>query len=167
LLKGELEKGANVPRATFYLAQCYRDLGNLPMAVEWYEKRTTMGGWAEEVWYSHYQIARLQQRLGISWMLVLSQYLRAYEFRPARIEPLYHVAKFYRENQQYCLGHLFSQAGLSAVYPDDLLFIERNVYDGDLAREHALCCEELGIQSEPVCVKRGTLPIANTVMTAG
>src|ERR1041384_2589136 len=98
LLKEAVERGANVARATFHLAQCYRDLGNLPMAMEYYEKRATMGGWAEEVWYSLYQVARLQQRLGISWVLVLNQYLRAYEFRPSRVEPLFQVARFYQEN---------------------------------------------------------------------
>jgi len=144
LLKQSLERGSNVPRTTFHLAQCYRDLGNLPLAIEYYEKRATMGGWAEEVWYSMYQVARLQQRLGIAWMLVLDQYLRAYEFRPSRIEPLYHVARYYREKGQLDLGRLFAQAGLGSEYPDDLLFIERGVYEGGLREEHEMCCARTG-----------------------
>ena len=139
LLTQSLERGANVPRATFHLAQCYRDLGNLPLAIEYYEKRATLGGWAEEVWYSLYQVARLQQRLGIAWMLVLDQYLRAYEFRPSRIEPLYHIARFYRENGQPSLARLFAGPGLGAPYPDDLLFIERQVYEGGM---EPLSCTE-------------------------
>ncbi len=50
LLKESLERGASVPRATFYLARAYQNLGNLPRAVEYYEARLTMGGWDEELW---------------------------------------------------------------------------------------------------------------------
>jgi len=127
LLKESLERGSNVPRATFYLAQAYRDLGNLTRAVEHYEERLKMGGWEEEVWYSAYQVACLQQQLGFSWMLVLPRYLEAYQLRPTRAEPLFRVAKYYRETQQYCLGRLFAKAAMDIASPDDLLFIESPV----------------------------------------
>jgi hypothetical protein len=107
-----------------------------------------MGGWDEEVWYSLYQVARLQHRLGYAWPLVLAAYLRAYGFRPTRLEPIFHVAKFYRENGQYHIGHLFSRVVNEAPYPDDLLFIEKNIYDHELWLEYALCCERLGKQEE-------------------
>jgi hypothetical protein len=135
LLNTSIERGVNVPRSTFYLAQSYRDIGNLAQAVELYEKRTTMGGWEEEVWYSHYQVARLQQRMGVSWLLVLHKYLEAYQFRPSRIEPLHQIAKYYREAGQDRLAGLFAQAGAGAPYPDDLLYIERALYEG-AARNH-------------------------------
>jgi tetratricopeptide (TPR) repeat protein len=150
LLKKDVERGINVARCAFYVAQCYREIGNIQQAIEWYERRSTMGGWAEEAWYSLYQVARLQQRMGISWMLVLNQYLRAYEFRPTRAEPLYHIARFYRESRQWHLGYLFSSAGYRIPYPDDLLFIDRAVYEYGLALEHALCCRELGRHDEAV-----------------
>jgi tetratricopeptide (TPR) repeat protein len=150
LLKEDLERGINVARCTFHLGGCYRDLGNLAQAIEWYEKRSTMGGWEEETWYSLYQVARLQQRMGISWILVLNQHLRAYEFRPMRAEPLYHIARFYRESRQWNLAYLFSSAGWELPYPDDLLFIDRAVYEYGLPLEHALCCRELGKHDEAV-----------------
>jgi glycosyltransferase involved in cell wall biosynthesis len=156
-LKEALERGANVPRCAFYLAQSYRDLGNLPLAVEYYEQRATMGGWAEEVWYSVYQIARLQQRLGIAWMIVLSRYLEAYQLRPSRIEALYHVARFCRERQQYQLGYLFAHPAIGVPYPEDLLFVERSIYEHELPLEYALCCHHLGMKAEAVRVAQSLL----------
>src|SRR3989442_322044 len=78
LLKQGLEAEPNNSRYAFYVAESYRDLGNFPQAIDWYEKRASMGGWDEEVWYSVYQIARLQHRLGVAWPLVLDAYLRAF-----------------------------------------------------------------------------------------
>jgi len=76
LLRRGLDQEPDNARYVFYLAQSYRDIGNLPQAIEWYEKRGSMGGWDEEVWYSLYQVARLQHRLGYAWLLVLAAYLR-------------------------------------------------------------------------------------------
>ena len=103
-----------------------------------------MGGWDEEVWYSLYQVARLHQRLGFAWALVLDAYLRAYEFRPTRVEPIYQIARCYREHGQYHLGYLFSRAVFDTPYPEDLLFIEKGIYQHELALEYALCREQLG-----------------------
>jgi len=155
LLKRGLEKDPDNARYVFYLAQSYRDIGNLPQAIEWYEKRAPMGGWDEEVWYSLYQVARLQHRLGLAWALVLDAYLRAYSFRPTRLEPLYHVARFYRENEQFHLGHLFSRAVIDTPYPEDLLFIEKSIYLHDLPQEYALCCQQLGKRIEAVQARVG------------
>ena len=122
-----------------------------------------MGGWDEEVWYSLYQVARLQHRLGVAWPLVLDAYLRAFEFRPMRIEPVFHVAKFYRENQRYHLGYLFSRVVVDTPYPDDILFIARSIYEYELPMEYAICCYWLGKYKEAIRVSdailaRGEIP---------
>src|SRR6266511_4634173 len=136
LLKRALEQDPANARYVFYLAQSYRDIGNLPQAIEWYEKRATVGGWPEEVWYSLYQVARLQHRLGYAWPLVLQAYLAAFQVRPCRLEPLFHVARFYRENGPYHLGYLFARAVTETPYPDDLLFIEKSLYEHELWLEY-------------------------------
>ena len=156
-LKEALEKDPDNARHLFYIAESYRDLGNVPQAIEWYEKRAAMGGWDEEQWYSLYQIAQLQQWMGIAWPLVLEAYLRAYAFRPTRLEPLCHIARFYRENQQYQLGYLFSRVVTETPYPDDILFVERSVYEYALPMEYAICCDQLGKHQEAVAVFRAVL----------
>ncbi|MGH7866768.1 MAG: hypothetical protein ACREP9_03810, partial [Candidatus Dormibacteraceae bacterium] len=67
-------------------------------------------------------------------------YLRAYESRPSRIEPLLQIAKYYRESGQDHLGRLFARSGMGVEYPnEDLLFIERGIYEGGMEREYELC----------------------------
>ena len=80
--------------------------------------------------------------------MVLNGYLAAYQFRPTRLEPLLPIVRFYRENGQAHLGHLFACPVVTAVYPDDILFIERRVYEYELPLEYARCCSTLGLASE-------------------
>jgi glycosyltransferase involved in cell wall biosynthesis len=161
LLKRALEEDPVNTRYVFYLAQSYRDIGNLPQAMEWYEKRVSMGGWDEEVWYSLYQIARLQHQLGFAWPLVLGAYLRAYEFRPTRLEPVFQIARFYRENGQHHIGHLFARAVTETSYPDDLLFIESSIYDYELRMEYALCCCQIGKRDEALRITEAIIADQN------
>ena len=48
------------------------------------DRRATMGGWEEEVWYAKFRVARISERLGHDFDLVQRRYLEAYEFRPSR-----------------------------------------------------------------------------------
>ena len=50
-------------RYRFYLAQSLRDAGNLEVALEHYRRRARQGGWAEEVYVSLLQAARLNPAL--------------------------------------------------------------------------------------------------------
>src|SRR6185369_1700470 len=64
-------------------------------------------GRSEARGFSHrlYQVAHLQHRLGVAWPLVLDACLKAYTLRPSRIEPLFHVAGCYRQNEQFDPAH--------------------------------------------------------------
>ena len=60
-----------------------------------YKKRISMGGWIEEVWYSHYMIGKLWLKLNNPekfeyWMN------RAYKCRKERAEPIYELTKYFR-----------------------------------------------------------------------
>lgn len=43
-------------RYKFYLGQTLKDMGKFEDSIEWYTKRVADGGWAEEVYYSKFQI---------------------------------------------------------------------------------------------------------------
>jgi glycosyltransferase involved in cell wall biosynthesis len=146
LLEKEVAAKPENARAVFYLAQSYRDIGSYARAMELYERRATMGGWDEEVWYAAYQVGRMRHLLGMAWPLVLDAYLAAYAYRPARLEPLYYIAKHHRENGEPGLAYLYARMITETAYPDDLLFIERNVYEKLLPGEYRQCCEALGKQ---------------------
>ena len=138
----------NLPRTMFYLAQSYRDSKQLETALDWYEKRVLMGGWEEETWCALYQLARIQQTLGSDWRVVLNSFLQAYNFRPRRLEAIYPIARFYREHQQWSLGYLFARLITEVEYPDDILFVERAVYEHLLAEEYLICCRMTGREEE-------------------
>ena len=58
-------------------------------------RRAEMGGWEEEVYYSMYRCG-VQAKLGEPWSDIQDAYLRAWEVRPVRAEPLHAIANRYR-----------------------------------------------------------------------
>ena len=68
LLRGGLADkttpGHLLTRYKFYLAQTLKDMGRYAESIEWYNKRTQDRGWAEEVYYSKYQIGYNLEQLG-------------------------------------------------------------------------------------------------------
>ncbi|QCS48340.1 glycosyltransferase [Picosynechococcus sp. PCC 11901] len=128
LLLEDLKQNPNNSRSLFYLAQSYRDNNNLLKSRETYRKRIEIGGWNEEIWYSLYQIAKLNERLDEPEEKICNAYLAAYQFRPSRAEPLVELARFYREKQKYHLANIFAQQALKIKKPNDTLFLENSVY---------------------------------------
>lgn len=135
-------------RYVFYLAQSYRDAGNAAKAIEHYERRATMGGWDEEVFYSLYQVAAIGDRLGVERPLVIYAYLRAYESRPSRAEPLRALAAYFRAASEWSQAELFARAAVAIARPNDLLFVEDSVYAWHAADELAIACYWLGKRDE-------------------
>lgn len=121
-------------RSLFYLAQTLREAGRYYEAISAYERRVSLGGWPEEVWYSRFMIAYCQKGSG-DIASFISSCLEAYQLRPTRAEPLYALAKHYREAGLNELCCLFSESGLAIPLPDDALFIEDEVYRTGLRYE--------------------------------
>ncbi|HET9652675.1 MAG TPA: glycosyltransferase family 2 protein [Usitatibacter sp.] len=128
ILEAAVARDPQDARNVFYLAQSYRDAGRLEESAATYLRRAGMGGWDEERWFALYQVARITERLRRDPAAIVEAYLTAYECRPSRAEPLYHLARFHRERQQYARALLFAQQGLAIAMPRDMLFVERDVY---------------------------------------
>jgi glycosyltransferase involved in cell wall biosynthesis len=143
LLSAELKRNPSNSRAVFYLAQTHRDLGDLGMAIELYERRAAMGGWDEEVFYSLYQAGVLKAQTG-DWPAALVDLVRAWEYRPSRLEPLYELALKFRERRQYQTSYLFARHGLDLPMPTDALFIHKWVYDWGLLFEYSISAYWVG-----------------------
>jgi glycosyltransferase involved in cell wall biosynthesis len=140
LLQDHEEEPENA-RTVFYIAQTYADLGQFDAAVQWYERRLTMGDWGEEQWFAAYMMTRCKQALGRPWPEVLHSYLECYEMRPWRWEPLQRICEYQREMKHYELNYLLSRPALEGGYPgEDMVFIERAVYQYGLLMERALAC---------------------------
>ena len=126
LEQGLKEEPGNV-RYMFYLAQTYHSLGRWKDAIALYKKRIEGGGWYEEVWYSHYMIGQSYLSLDDpvrfeSWML------RAYAKNPRRAEPLYKLARYFREKGQQIKAHHYATLGKAIPPSTESLFVETDVY---------------------------------------
>jgi glycosyltransferase involved in cell wall biosynthesis len=127
LLEGELAEDEGNTRALFYLAQTHRDLGHVDDAIELYSRRSRMGGWEEEVFYSLYQVGVLKAQAG-DWSAAVPALLDAWNYRPSRVEPLYHLALGYRNRSAHQAAYLFALRGVDRPRPKDVLFVEAWIY---------------------------------------
>ena len=122
----------------FYLAQSYRDAGRTAEAADTYAKRAEMGGWDEEAWYARLQLARCLRSLGDDGGF-LRQALAAFHQRTHRAEPLYDLARYYRERGMHEVSVLFSEPGLALALPEqDVLFLENYIYSVGIREEFAI-----------------------------
>ena len=134
----------NNARYIFYLAQSYRDCGDLELALRYYTQRVRMEGWEEEVWYSLYQIALLKAQQGEDWAAVQMSFLDAYNYRPNRAEPLLMIIEYYRKKGAWPLAYFFANQAIQIPYPSDLLFIKPGAYGPQMWLEYAYSVNGIG-----------------------
>lgn len=145
VLEEALQENPNHTRYTFYLAQSYRDDEQYQKAVEVYKRRVAMGGWDQEIFFSLYQIALLEDGLGVPSEQIINNYYRAFQSCPERGEPLYYLAKYYRLKGNYEAAYSISKLGmLSCPCPVGELFVETWIYDYGLMLENSIAAYWLG-----------------------
>ncbi|WP_322047465.1 glycosyltransferase family 2 protein [Paraburkholderia sp. J67] len=135
-------------RYRFYLAQSYRDAGRIADSIRAYRERHAMDGWDEERWYSLYQIASLIEMNGAPRSEIIDAYLDAFQARPTRAEPLYHLARYHRQRGEYVLAHLFASRGVALPRPADALFVDESVYRWRMLDELAVSAWYAGAVEE-------------------
>lgn len=148
LLEEGLRAEPGNARYVFYLAQSYRDAGQMEKSLEVYRRRVEMGGWVEEVWYALYQIGVLRERLGQVRALVADAYLAAYQHRPARAEPLCQLARYHRERSEYALAYLYAAMAAQIPRPPDILFVDDAAYDWRSLDELSIAAYYVGRHAE-------------------
>jgi len=158
LLLAEVERNPEDTRSVFYLAQSYFDLGDFVNARKWYVRRVEMGGFDEEIYVAMYRIAMSMSKLGAPWPDVQDAYLRAWEFRPTRAEPLYQIAYGNRLDQRYRLGYLFAKRAAEIPFPEqDTFFVCADIYASCAIDEQALCAFWIGKHAEALTLWRRLL----------
>jgi tetratricopeptide (TPR) repeat protein len=158
LLQG-IKDEPNNARYQFYLSNTYRDVGEYQKAIDAFYKRVEMGGWIEEVFYSLYQIGYCYELLGEVTKAKVA-YLRAWEFRPNRAEPLYKLAKLCREYKEYQQSYLFAKKGLEIPLSQDTIFVDSATYNFGLMFEVSIAAYWLGKYEEAIdlCNKLNEVP---------
>lgn len=144
ILEEALKDDPNNTRNIFYLAQSYRDAGDYEPALKNYEKRLSLGGWDQEMFWAMFQKAILQEQLKYPYQEVIEGYYKAFHYRPTRAEPLYRLSAYYRQNHNFPAAYLTSSIGLKVPLPHDILFIENWVYDFGLLFEFSISAFYVG-----------------------
>lgn len=151
VLLAEVQRNPDDSRSTFYLAQSYYDYGDFANARTWYARRSEMIGFDEETYYAMARVGDTMSRLGEPWPDVQDAYLRAWEYRPWRAEPLYAIARCYRLDERYQLGYLFAERAAQIPLPEqDVLFVGDEVYTWRALDEKAVCASWIGKHGEAV-----------------
>jgi glycosyltransferase involved in cell wall biosynthesis len=128
LLEKGLVDSPNNPRYLFYLAQSYKDSKQIDKSIECYKKRIDAGGWVEEVWYSMYIIMKLYAEKNMPAEMEFWG-LKAYEYRKERSENLLFMTRYFRDKRQFWKAWHYYTLGSVIKKPNDLLFIETDVYE--------------------------------------
>jgi glycosyltransferase involved in cell wall biosynthesis len=136
MLSRGLREQPDNKRYHFYMAESYRNTKRYAEACEWYAKRVRMGGWPEEVYYSLYQYAKCKHHMIRSHDAferhIRPLYLKAYHFRPTRLEAVYELASYYSRRKDYVRAYsycmiAYPQFSKTTVH-DDILFVHRPIY---------------------------------------
>ena len=119
----------NNTRYVFYAAQSYFDAQEWEKAIEWYTKRAEMGGWEEEQWFCVFRIGLSKMFMGDNFAEAQDHFMQAYNLRPHRAEPMFHLAKTHRLNGNENLAYLLAKGLVNCNPQADILFIDQTIYD--------------------------------------
>jgi glycosyltransferase involved in cell wall biosynthesis len=137
VLLEEVQKDPENERYVFYLAQSYRDGGNIPEAIKWYKRRVEMGKWQEEQCVSAMNIAQLLKDKEWAW--------KAHFFNPKRSESLVQYAMYCRENRLFTHDLLAMILYATTIpKPSNVLFVDNDIYDWRMWDELCIIAYFLG-----------------------
>jgi glycosyltransferase involved in cell wall biosynthesis len=144
ILEEALEKEPENTRYMFYLAQSYRDSGQNLKAIQAYERRANAGGWPEEVYYSLYMVGRLKEKLGRDHDEIIAAYSKAWEFRPERLEAVFHLMRKLREKNRWILSFTYGTMAIRNPGTSDILFVEPEIWQWRLLDEYSIAAFHTG-----------------------
>jgi len=159
LLLARVERNPDDARSVYIIAQIYWDTDDFANARKWYTRQVEMGCFPdEEIYIGMWRIAESMTRLNMPWLEVQGAYLRAWEFRPTRAEPLYAIAHRYRIDERYRLGYLFAERAARIPFPEnDMLHPYPDVYAWHATDEQAICASRIGKHAEAFTLCRRLL----------
>ena len=94
---------------------------------------------------SYYRLAQTIEKLSYvnssyTWEEALYYYIKAYENRPCRAEPIVRIALYYIVHNDIDKADFFIKQALSIPYPyNEVLFVEKDIYDFLRLFSHANC----------------------------
>lgn len=139
ILEKALEKEPENDRYVFYLARSYASAKDWKNSLKYYQKRVEMsGGIDQEVFLSLLEIGKMKERLNMDNQEVIKSYADAFRYRPGRLEPIYFLTRKMRQDNQPELAYGILKTAMQMPPTNDLLFIEKWIYDYGLLFEFSL-----------------------------
>lgn len=123
------------PRYAFYCANSWRNCGEDDRALEWYRRRTGLGGWSDERYLAHLEAGLILERGG-DRAGALDHMLAGHDVAPDRAECLYHASRILRHQARFRSALIFAREGIAIPKPvGNRLFVNNAIYDHWLAYE--------------------------------
>lgn len=140
LIHDYIDANGMEPRHVFYLAQSYRDAGEIEKSIAWYQKRVEITtGFFEERYWSQYMIAQLKQMLNNPLYEVVDEFLKCSEYDNMRAEHLYGLIVLYQKNNRHgsagAIFDIYKKFIGKNPYPERVLFIVPQVYEYKTTKE--------------------------------
>ena len=163
-LKKEMEKDPDSQRKQFYLAQSAFDAHRYDIAEQEYQRRVEMGGWEEEVFFSQMRVAIARELQNKPVEQVVDAFMKSWEIRPVRAEPLYHISCVYRKYGRPAPAFMAAMLALSIPKPQsDILFVDNDPYkwgilDEIVSTAHSVGKFHLGLQAADRLLNEQLLP---------
>lgn len=143
ILENALKIDPNNPRYVFFLAQSYSNAKECHLALEAYEKRVTMGGNEDEVFFSLFMIGALQEAIGFDSKIYAESFFRAHRFRPYRHEPLYGIGVHYMKQGRFQDAYFVLNKCIQMTYPEDSIYVQTHIRDHLIPYLFVECCYHL------------------------
>jgi glycosyltransferase involved in cell wall biosynthesis len=161
VLEDALKEDSTNSRYMFYLAQSYRDAKDYETSIKKYEQRIQMGGWDQEVYWSMLQIALMKMWLGKEPKDVIDSFYRAHLYRPSRAEALFYLGAYYRSLNSFYASYSTLLEALKIPLPEDILFVERWVYEYGAPFEASISAYWVGKYAEAKKASERLMKLAN------
>lgn len=149
LLEG-LKEDPNNARYHFYLANTYYDIDKFQDAITHYETRIKLGGWKEEVWFSHYKLGLCYKKLG-RLIEAFHWWMEGFQFYPERLEGVYEMLVHYRTTNKFNLFETFYNSITKILDKNHnrnkYLFLHNDVYSYKIYYEFTIVAFYLGINN--------------------
>jgi len=143
------------PDLTMELAERHAAGGAFSIAERCYRRRAELGGDEAQLWYALYQTARMLDERGFATPLVTEAYLRAYDARPSKAEPLVRIARRCLQDGRYDTAADIAWAAVTTPFEDRAYFFEPTAYHGQREILFLRAALELGRCAEVVeCAER-------------
>ena len=158
LLQPEVTHNPEDVRQVSMLAQVYFQRGDFANARRWFARMIEIADSDEAIFWAMLRIAQSMEMLGEPWPGVQDAYMRAWEFRPTRAEPLYDIARHYIAEKRCQPGYLYARRAAEIPLPEnDLTVPHPDLYAWRATFQQLVCAYHIDKQAEAFTLSRRLL----------